>query len=142
VSSEGHSEAGNTLLLFPAAVLVLVVLGALAVDLGVAHLAQRDLANLSAGVANDIAGALEEEGFYVEGEARIDPERAARILAAAVAAHPGEAVTITDADWELLGGAEVIVRLEGEVPVVFTGAVTRDGVRRVRAESRATAIER
>lgn len=142
MTSDPRGEAGNALLLFPAAVLVLVILGALAVDLGVAHLAQRDLANLSAAVANDIAAALDQESFYVEGETRIDPDLAERILDAAIAAHPGDAVEVTGGGWELLAAVEVLVWFEGEVPVIFAGALDADGVRRVRAESRASAIER
>ena len=142
VAAQLRSESGNTLLLFPAAVLILVILGALAVDLGVARLAQRDLANLSASVANDIAGALDEEAFYVEGEVRIDPDLAERLLGAAIDAHPGDAVEITGGGWELLAADEVLVWFEGEVPVIFAGALRQDGVRHVRAETRASAIER
>ncbi|MEX0835049.1 MAG: hypothetical protein WD010_03090, partial [Nitriliruptor sp.] len=46
-----RDEGGNTLLLMPVGVLILLVLGAIAVDFAIVFTAQRELANLTAGLA-------------------------------------------------------------------------------------------
>ena len=58
-------QRGSTLLLFPAALLIMVALAAITVDSAVAFLAQRELANATAAAANDAATrGLSEEAFY------------------------------------------------------------------------------
>ncbi len=62
------------LLLFPAAVLVVVVLAAIAVDAAIAFLGQREMANAVAAAANDAAAlGIEERAFYREGTVDLDP---------------------------------------------------------------------
>ena len=81
-----RSQQGSVLMLVPAAVLVLVVLGAIAVDSAVVFLAQRDLANRTAAAANDIAAAAtSDESFYREGRVVVDDDEARRYVAAAFA---------------------------------------------------------
>ena len=58
-------ERGSTLLLFPAALLIMVALAAITVDAAIAFQAQRELANATAAAANDAATlALSDEAFY------------------------------------------------------------------------------
>jgi len=53
------------LLLFPAAILIMVALAAMAVDNSIAFLAQRELANATAAAANDAASeAVSDSSFY------------------------------------------------------------------------------
>lgn len=60
-----RSERGSTLLLFPAAILIMVALAAMAVDSAIAFLAQRQLVNATAAAANDAATqALSDSSFY------------------------------------------------------------------------------
>lgn len=60
-----HSERGSTLLLFPAAILIMVALAAMTVDSSIAFLAQRELANATAAAANDAAAkAVSDASFY------------------------------------------------------------------------------
>ena len=62
-----EEERGSTLLLFPAAVLIMVALAAMAVDSAIAFLAQRELVNATAAAANDAATeALSDSSFYEE----------------------------------------------------------------------------
>ncbi|MCA1783829.1 MAG: hypothetical protein LC679_17150 [Intrasporangiaceae bacterium] len=61
-----RDEGGNTLVLFPAAILILLGLGALALDSATIYLGQRRLADLAAATANDAAGGLLLESFYDE----------------------------------------------------------------------------
>jgi Flp pilus assembly protein TadG len=80
-------ERGSALMLMPAAVLVFVVLGAIAVDFAVAFLGEREVSNAAAAAANDVAGgALDQERLYADGELRLDPSEADRVGRTAVAA--------------------------------------------------------
>ncbi len=121
--SRAHAgEDGNTLLLMPVGVLILLVLGAIAVDFAVVFMAEREVINLSAGIANDAAGALDEEGFFGDDAVTIDEERAETIVASVTAARPGDTVdptcAVTDA-----GGTEVEVTCSGEVDLIFSPAI-------------------
>jgi Flp pilus assembly protein TadG len=58
-------ERGSALLLFPAAILIMMALAAMAVDSSIAFLAQRELANAAAAAANDAASrAVSDASFY------------------------------------------------------------------------------
>ncbi len=64
----------------PAAVLVFLVLGALAVDAAAVFLAQRQLANAAVAAANDaVAAAVDVDSFYSLGRVRLLPGEAQRI---------------------------------------------------------------
>lgn len=68
------------LALMPAAVLVFLVLGALAVDAAGVFLAQRQLANAAVAAANDaVAAAIDVDSFYGRGGVRLLPGEAQRI---------------------------------------------------------------
>lgn len=59
------TDRGSTLLLFPAALLIMIALAAMTVDSAIGFLAQRQLANATAAAANDAAtGAVSESTFY------------------------------------------------------------------------------
>ena len=59
-----QGEVGNTLVLFPVAVLIVFGLGALAIDSATVFLAQRRLADLSAAIANDAVAGIDIASFY------------------------------------------------------------------------------
>lgn len=138
----GCGDAGSVLLLVPAGLLVLLILGAIAVDSAVVFLAERDLSNRTAAVANDVASASTDDAAFYEGggEVRLDPQ--------AVAAYtdgvfgPGRLPRGYDR-WSATSeveGPRVTVTAEAEVRLVFAPAIP--GVRRhasVRARSVATA---
>jgi Flp pilus assembly protein TadG len=68
------AERGSTLLLFPAALLIMVALAAITVDSAIAFLAQRQLANATAAAANDAAtGALSDRAFYEDDRIELTP---------------------------------------------------------------------
>ena len=58
-------QRGSTLLLFPAALLIMLALAAVTVDSAIAFMAQRQLVNATAAAANDAATqALSDRAFY------------------------------------------------------------------------------
>ena len=119
------SEHGSVLMLVPAAVLVLLVLGAICVDSAVVFLAQRDLANRTAAAANDIAGfAVSDDAFYEQsGAVTLDDGRAdAFVRLAFPEDRPpgGFASWRADAD---AAGESVTVVAEAEVRSVFAKAI-------------------
>jgi hypothetical protein len=60
-----RDERGSALLLFPAALLIMVALAAMTVDSSIEFLAQRELSNATAAAANDAATeALSDRSFY------------------------------------------------------------------------------
>lgn len=75
------------LLLFPAAVLVVVVLAAVAVDSSIAFLGERELANATAAAANDAAGrAISDPAFYQGDRIELDPVSVERVAVGRVRA--------------------------------------------------------
>ena len=65
MSRRPDRQRGSTLLLFPAALLIMVALAAITVDSAIAFQAQRELANATAAAANDAATeALSDRAFY------------------------------------------------------------------------------
>ena len=126
-------------MLMPAAVLVLVILGSIAVDSAMAFLGQRELDDYTASVATTSASAgLDAAAFYNERRIVVDPQRAADI-AQRLQARIGSGVH----DVQVLvtvNGSEVTVSATGVVDDLFARAIP--GVHHrwtVRAESRATA---
>lgn len=68
------------LLLFPAAVLVVVVLAAIAVDTSIAFLGQRELANATAAAANDAASqGVGNTTFYQFDQVELDGDTATEV---------------------------------------------------------------
>ncbi len=67
-------QAGSVLLLFPAAVLVVIVLAAIAVDSAIVFLGQREVTNAVSAAANDAASAgVGNRAFYEGGRVELDP---------------------------------------------------------------------
>ncbi len=75
-------EDGSTLVLYPFAVLVVVLLGGLALDVALFFQAHRDAVDTAAGLASDIAGVVDEAAFASSsnGSVVIDADRARTLL--------------------------------------------------------------
>jgi hypothetical protein len=129
-------------MLVPAAVLVLLVLGAICVDAAVVVLGQRDLANRTAAAANDIAGfAVSDAAFYDEaGVVALDDDRARAYVRLA---FPTGDVPGGFASWTAdatTAGDQVTVVAEAEVRSIFAKAIPgAPDTTTVRARSVATA---
>lgn len=61
-------QAGNTLILFPTAVLILFGLGAVALDTATVFLGQRRLVDVASAVANDAIAAVDVEAFFSQSD--------------------------------------------------------------------------
>ena len=116
------SDRGTTLLLFPAAVLVMMMLGAIAVDLGEVQLAHRQLVRAVGTAADDAADQLDVSALRDTSAGpgdsrlqRLDGDAARRIATddLATADLPGRPV-----------GAPIITL--GPAPGTVTVSVTRD----------------
>ena len=86
-----RDEVGNTLVLFPAALLIVLGFGALALDSATVFLGQRRLVDVAAAVANDALSAVDPEVFFGQApgavQVPIDPLRAEQRLGAIVDAQ-------------------------------------------------------
>jgi Flp pilus assembly protein TadG len=111
-------SCGSVLMLVPAAVLVLVVLGAIAVDSAVAFLGQREASNAAAAAANDAAAALSDASFYGSGALVVDQGRARSVAAAAVSARSSRGLVVDDIAVQVDGPA-VCVTVRATVPYIF-----------------------
>lgn len=121
-------------MLMPVAVLIVVILGAIAVDRAVIFGAQRDLVATAQAAANDGVAAGVDVGALRSGTAgAIDRSRLDRAVRAAAAQADG-AVAVR---WSLEGQTLVVV-LEREVSLIFGPAVPGvSGRQSVRATARA-----
>ena len=121
------SERGTALMLMPAGVLIVLVLGALAVDSAILFLGERELADLTAAAANDAATvAIDEEMFYRCGRLRLVDDEAAQVAGTVSAARASDAVTNVQIAAQVDNGAsppQVTVSATGTVRLVFTPAL-------------------
>jgi len=115
-------------MLMPAGILIVILLGAIAFDLSLLFLRQRQAASVAADVANDLATeALDEARFRSTGEFRLDDERARR-LAAALLQESDVGGELVDADVTIVddpttGDDAVEVRVVVRVDYVFARAI-------------------
>ena len=114
-------DRASALMLMPAAVLVVLVLGAIAVDAAVVFLAERELASAAAAAANDAVTAGLDEAALRSGQPyRLDPALVEEVVGRSLAGQglpPGVDVHVA------LDGDRVRVTLAGEARLVFAPAV-------------------
>jgi hypothetical protein len=143
VSERRHGERGSVLLLMPASVLVLLVLGALAVDAALLLLGEREAADLSAAAANDAAVAgIDRDALYHCGTLTLDASQANLAVQRVVLARSSDAMNDVSA---AITGVEVVdglprvtVTTTGTVDLIFTPAIPGfDLTRQVRATASA-----
>lgn len=111
-----RTERATALILVPTMMLVLVALGAIAIDLSVVHLAHRSIHRVVSSAADDAAGMIDTRQIQIDGSVRIDPSRAARTVSAHIetATLPGTLrgrpqVVVADDGLSLTVSAEVEV---------------------------------
>ena len=133
-------ERASALMLVPAGVLVLLVLAAIAIDSAAILLAQRELANQTAAVANDITTlALDDDALYGAGTVTIDAGRASEFVERALATPPQGARSVEAAFEIAPDGRTITISTRAEVPWFFARVLpTADDVAVVEAVSTAT----
>ena len=116
---------GSVLILVPAFVLVLLALGAIAVDSSIAYLGRRQLADFTASAADRAAaGALDKPSFYGSGAVRIDAVTAQQVVADAEAVARRGGLDITTVTVMVApAGTSVTVTAAARVRTVFGIAV-------------------
>lgn len=122
-SSRRWAEQGSALILVPAMLMVVLALGAIAVDLSVLHGAHRTLHRIASGAADDAAAMIDAEQLQLDGELRIDDRAARQVVDAHLdAAHvPG---TLTAARTSISeDGAVVTVELTAAVDHVLLATI-------------------
>jgi Flp pilus assembly protein TadG len=136
-------EAGNTLLLFPAAVLVLLGLGGMAIDAATLFLGQRRMVDLATAVATDAVAGLREAAFYDEATVEVDARRAA--------VRRDQLVAALEDNWSLsdvtctlaVAGEQVTAGCTATVRPLFAPLWWRDGTsRRVTGLETARGVQR
>ena len=131
-------------MLMPVAVLIVLLLGAIAVDLSAVRLAHRDLLDLASSAANDVATAgLDPADFRRTGTYEIDLDRAEAALDRSIQRrHLSRPVTrrvVTAGP----GPADVTVELEMVVTPFFAKALPGTPHQTtVRAQATASALQR
>ena len=116
-----NNDRGSSLVFAPAAVLILIVLGAIAVDFAAVHMRQRELENIADAAANDAAAAaVDQLVLRTSGEPVIDPALAHSVISASVGSRNIEGVAITGAS---IDDNQIEVALALEVDYIFGKAV-------------------
>jgi len=120
-----RGDRGSVLLLFPAAVMVMLVLAAIVLDVGLARVRFQELRAVAASAANDVAGAVDVDSLRSTGVVSFDPAAARARVDEAVAAGPLPAasvdtVAIARNGW---GHWEVTVTLSLEVDLIIAPAL-------------------
>ena len=138
------ADRGSTLLFFPAALLVVVVLASITVDLGRLRLVQRQADDAAAAAANDaVTAGLDVDALRRGDDYRLDPRRVDRVVRRAVQAHDHAATGSLRVSAEVTGTRSVAVVLSGRVPLGFARVLPAapDTVA-VRTRATATAVLR
>ena len=117
------AERGSVLALMPAAVMILLVLGAIAVDFAQVFLAERELAIATDAAASDAAAVAREDRLEGAGEVRPDPERVERAVTASFARRRSPYIRGLDVRVEVVGGDRVRVTARGQVEHIFARGI-------------------
>lgn len=131
-------ERGSVLALVPAGFLVLILLGAIAVDSAVAYQAQEELHDALSAAANDaVAAAVDNHAFYSSGRVTLDPAAAAAAVCQSVAAQsqgPLHQLKLAMA----VSGTSMRVDATASVDAVFGRIVPGFGTRTISSSADAT----
>lgn len=130
-SGEDH-ESGSVLMLMPAAILIVLVLGAIAVDMSVVYLGQRELLGAAGAAANDaVTVGIDEHALRTRGTYSLDPSAVEKAVADSLAAS-GMQERLTAAPTVVIDAQDTVrVVLSMDVDYVFARALP--GGRRHRA---------
>jgi Flp pilus assembly protein TadG len=132
-------QQGSVLLLLPAGMLIVVLLGSIAVDFSIAYMGERELAAAAAAAANDAATvALDPASLRHDGRGGAALDRARAVVSAALDARRLD-VEVTSVDIDVVGVDRVRVTVTGEVDLLFADAIP-GGPDRMTVQATATGI--
>ena len=138
-AARSTGESGSVLALVPAGFLVLILLGALAIDSAVAYLGQQQLRDALTAAANDAAGAaIDNTLFYRQGRVVIDSSEAQHVVCQSVEAQHFSQLHGVRV-WVTTQGADISVQGQATVDAVFGRAIPGFGTRTVSARVDAVA---
>lgn len=121
--SPARRDRGSVLMLMPAGVLVMLLLGAICFDLSLVFLRQRQASSLAADTANDLASlALDVDGYRATGAFALDPDRA-ESFGAGLLERSDLAEHLTAATVSVTGIDTVTVTVTLSVDYVFAKAI-------------------
>ena len=116
-------ERGSVLMLMPAAVLVVLVLGSIAVDFSIAFLAERELVSAASAAANDAATyGLDEASLRDGGELVLDPARVREAAVRSLAARGNRLLDQATVDVDV-SGTQVRVTIRSRAEYLFAAAI-------------------
>lgn len=121
VSGGSSPQSGTVLMLFPAAVFVVCVLGALAVDSANVVMHRRDLQHVADAAANDAAALSLDSTALRQGQVIIDAELAQATAETSIAAQDVRGITSVTVTVE--DDNTVVVSLEASHPSVFARSI-------------------
>jgi hypothetical protein len=143
------ADRGSVLMLMPAGVLIVLVLGAMAVDLSVVHLGEREVSAAASAAVNDaVSQGLDEATLYDSGRYALDPTRVRQVIVTTLAAQDGtgrdlrlsSGPTLADADGD--GAVDTVtLSVEMEVDYIFARGLP-GGPDHLTVEATATASAR
>lgn len=141
-TSPDRRERGSALMLMPAAVLVLLSLGAIAIDSAVVFMTQRALVTSTQAAVNDAVGyGLDRDNFTATGERHLDPGRVEDAVLDSLAAHDLRYVGRPEIEFDP-DLATVTVRVRAAAPAVLTGGFPGASTPVVTAEATASLLDR
>lgn len=118
------NERGSVLILMPCAVLIVIILGAIAVDLAAVRLGQRDLQAAATDAANDaVTAGLDEWAFRIGAGYRLDPVLVNNAAVRAIGAKGLLGVLDAAPEITINFDGSVSVRLRQRVPHIFGKAI-------------------
>ena len=109
------SADGSTVLLFPAALFIVLGLGLATVDAAVAFLAQRHLGGVAEAVATEVVAGLDVAAFHHDGALALDVDRAAGRIGDVLEAADADPLTVgLGCEDPVVSGTRVTVRCTAE----------------------------
>jgi hypothetical protein len=123
-SRRRSDERGSVLILMPCAVLIVIILGAIAVDLAAVRLGQRDLQAAATDAANDaVTAGLDEWAFRIGAGYRLDPSLVNNAALRAIGSKGLLGVLDAAPEVTINLDGSVSVRLRQRVPHIFGRAI-------------------
>src|SRR3954449_13306666 len=115
---------GSVLMLMPAAVLILVILGGITFDYAHLYLAKRELTSLAEGAANDaVTYGLDQASVHRGDGYALDPERVTAAVDASISTHSADLHLEGPPKVVMLGPTEVRVTITARIDYVFARAL-------------------